>query len=930
MKHFTKFLIAIIISLRGLSMQAQQWSDVGNQGFTPSPASATSNEPDMVIFGNTTYVAYVTSTSQVVVMKYAAGTWTAMPTVATVGTTPDLAFDNSGTLYIVYQNSGASNVKKFDGANWVFVGSASINNTLGITGGLTPRIAINPVSNAPYIIFVDATNNVNAAMFNGTAWVIVGQQDFLSGTYPRLAISSAGVPYVVARSNVGNISVSKFDGANWVQVGPAAFASVAFFYTDITIDATGVPYVVSSIFTTTYKNSVLKFNGTGWVNVGAAGFTTGSSAYAQLKFNSSGSLHLVYTDLTNGTRASLMKFDGANWVAVGAANFSSGVATTPSIGFDSFNAPHVGYGDGSFSNAATVLKLCSSTASIISTTPGAACGSGAIALSATGNTANLKWYNTATAQVGTGGSFTTPTLTSTTPYFVAAYDLNGCSSVKSNVVASIVAPPTILSSNGGGVCEGTAAQISATVSAGTVSWYSVPSGGSALATNVTSGSLFTTAVLNTATTFYAEAVNNGCVSASRTAVTPVFHLKPSNPVSLGGSRCGTGAVSISVSADPGTVQWFTAAIGGTLLQASGSTYITPSISVNTTYYANVTSLVGCVSSERTPVLASILLKPTITTTIPASRCGDGTVTLSAATSGDASAQWFTAATGGTALSTSKTFVTPSISATTTYYVEALENGCPSNARSAVVATVNPIPTITTSDGSRCGDGTVTLAASSDGDISWFATNTGGTALTTGTNFTTPALTATTSYFLESILNGCTTPTRTSISAAINPIPAMPTISANNTNPEVPILTSSSSNGNQWFKDDVIISGANSNTYTIAQAGTYKVQVTLLGCSSPISDGLAYVITGIEEFSSGSVQFYPNPAREELVVNLKAFEINKPVTITVMDLLGRMHYNASANGGDQARIDIRTYPSGNYVLLLQQGKSRVSKTFIKSF
>jgi hypothetical protein len=161
-------------------------------------------------------------------------------------------------------------------------------------------------------------------------------------------------------------------------------------------------------------------------------------------------------------------------------------------------------------------------------------------------------------------------------------------------------------------------------------------------------------------------------------------------------------------------------------------------------------------------------------------------------------------------------------------------------------------------------------------------------------------------------------------------PAKPTITLSNSNTASPTLTSSATSGNQWYLNGTAISGATNATLQITQAGVYKVQVQIDDCISSFSDDQALIVTAVEPGQINELEVYPNPAREELVVNLKSFEINKPVTITVMDLLGRMHYNASANGGDHARIDIRTYPSGNYVLLLQQGKSHVSKTFIKSF
>jgi len=60
----------------------------------------------------------------------------------------------------------------------------------------------------------------------------------------------------------------------------------------------------------------------------------------------------------------------------------------------------------------------------------------------------------------------------------------------------------------------------------------------------------------------------------------------------------------------------------------------------------------------------------INTTTPATRCGIGTVTLQATASTGSTISWYTTATGGTAIGTGGSFVTPEISATTNYYVGA--------------------------------------------------------------------------------------------------------------------------------------------------------------------------------------------------------------------------------------------------------------------
>jgi len=57
---------------------------------------------------------------------------------------------------------------------------------------------------------------------------------------------------------------------------------------------------------------------------------------------------------------------------------------------------------------------------------------------------------------------------------------------------------------------------------------------------------------------------------------------PTAPITTGAAICGTGSASLSASGN-GTLQWYDAAIAGNLVN-TGTTFNTPAISVNTTYY----------------------------------------------------------------------------------------------------------------------------------------------------------------------------------------------------------------------------------------------------------------------------------------------------------------------------------------------------------
>ncbi len=157
-----------------------------------------------------------------------------------------------------------------------------------------------------------------------------------------------------------------------------------------------------------------------------------------------------------------------------------------------------------------------------------------------------------------------------------------------------------------------------------------------------------------------------------------------------------------------------------------------------------------------------------------SRCGTGTVTLSA-TGCAGTYNWYASSTGGSSLGTGSSFITPSISTTTTYYVDCTINDGTSLSRSAAIAIVNSIPSSPMSvGGSNCGTGTVSMTAGGcGGTISWYGALTGGSALTTGSSYTTPSIITSTTYYIACSLNGCISTSRNTAVAIINAIPAQP-------------------------------------------------------------------------------------------------------------------------------------------------------------
>src|SRR5262249_10914371 len=140
--------------------------------------------------------------------------------------------------------------------------------------------------------------------------------------------------------------------------------------------------------------------------------------------------------------------------------------------------------------------------------------------------------------------------------------------------------------------------------------------------------------------------------------------------------------------------------------------------------------------------------------------------------------WYNTSTDTMVINTGTSLTTPTISSTMPFYVEATNNGCAST-RSMVVATIKPVPVISSTTGAQtCSSGSLVLSAVSTGStLNWYAAATGGSSVGTGTTYITPTLSSTTPYYVDATKSGCTS-TRTRVDAVINPLP---TVSITNLN-----------------------------------------------------------------------------------------------------------------------------------------------------
>ncbi|MBX7240356.1 MAG: T9SS type A sorting domain-containing protein [Bacteroidia bacterium] len=100
--------------------------------------------------------------------------------------------------------------------------------------------------------------------------------------------------------------------------------------------------------------------------------------------------------------------------------------------------------------------------------------------------------------------------------------------------------------------------------------------------------------------------------------------------------------------------------------------------------------------------------PTNATPANQANCMGLTVTLSVTGNANATFNWYNQQAGGTLLGTGNTFITPPLTINTTYYVEAVVNGCPSD-RVPIPVTVSPcLTTNAVATGPHCAGSTISI------------------------------------------------------------------------------------------------------------------------------------------------------------------------------------------------------------------------------
>ena len=474
---------------------------------------------------------------------------------------------------------------------------------------------------------------------------------------------------------------------------------------------------------------------------------------------------------------------------------------------------------------------------------GSHCGAGTVSLSATAAAGSVcQWFaaETGGSSLGSGNSYTTPSIASTTNYYVASYnESTGCSSARQMVTATIndiPVAPTAGSTTA--VCPGEDGIFTATLPSGDnlqCNWYETSNSSTVLGTatslnvaNLTQNTSRFVSTLNTAT---------GCESG-RTEVTINVKSLPDAPTLAGASRCGTGDVTLNVSnaLNDATYTWYSA---NSVQVGTGSSYTAENLASTSTYYVTAT-VDGCTGASAS-VIATINELPAAPEAQDMELCEAGATILSV--SNPVSGYdyvWYNVATGGEVLSSGESFNVNISSSSINYYVEAISaEGCTSAQRTEVTVTISGNPSApVVPNVSRCGNGDITINVANPNNAytyNWYTAAEGGVAVHTGDSYAISNLQQDVTYYVSVSMGTCES-NRTAATAHINTVPAAPDLDSDSRCGTGDITLSVNNPDNDytytWYNanDEQVNAGASYEIHNLAATVTYYVTATSNGCT----------------------------------------------------------------------------------------------------
>ncbi|GAA4457421.1 T9SS type A sorting domain-containing protein [Rurimicrobium arvi] len=732
-----------------------------------------------------------------------------------------IAFDGSGNMYVV--ETAGNRVRKINTSG--VISTIAGDGTASSTGD--GSAATSATLNGPTGIIVDASGNIYIAEGTGNRVRKINTSGTISTVIGDGTASSAGDSNLAVNAKIRRPAEMAFDASGNLYIAEQ--------------NGNRVRKIEMS------SGNVYTYAGTGAAaSDGDGGLATAAKIRQPtgLAFDASGNLYIV-----EAVGRFVRKVDASGYISTvagtGTAGYS-GDGGDPELA--TFRRPYdIAFMNGNLFlsdfNANVLRMICDPSAPLVRDTTYLCKAATASALTANGT--NLKWYTDASGGTVLTAAPTPSTATAGfTTYYVSQTSFEPtCESPRAAMTINVIEPtiPAPVATTSLSYCKGaTATALAATGSS--LKWYTVATGGTASTTAPTPS----TASAGTTSYFVAQTEDGpGFCEGPRTQIDVVINPLPTAPTVTSSIVYCVGATATTLSATGTSLQWYTAATGGT----ASTTAPTPSTSGSgtTTYYVSQTSdpSVGSCEGPRASIAVTVNSFPSAPT-VPASSinlCVDGP--SSVLTASGSNLKWYDDATAGTLLSAAPTPATAAVG-TTTYYVSqslaASAGGCESG-RTAIAVTVNARPDkpVVTSPIDLCVGVPAPSLSATGTSLLWYSAATGGTGATISPS---PATASTGTYYYyvsqtSSAATGSCEGSRASIQVNVQPSPVVSVASLATSGlifcPGKTITfeaTAPTAVSYQWQTEGTDVPGAISATYAVGTTGFTGVEVTdIYGCKN---------------------------------------------------------------------------------------------------
>lgn len=140
-----------------------------------------------------------------------------------------------------------------------------------------------------------------------------------------------------------------------------------------------------------------------------------------------------------------------------------------------------------------------------------------------------------------------------------------------------------------------------------------------------------------------------------------------------------------------------------------------------------------------------------------------------------------------------------------------------------------------------------------------------------------------------------------------------------------VLTATSANTYQWYRNGVAVSGATLQSFTPTTGGNYHVVVSFGAPCSLRSEVLTVVVTGLSEATAGGYRLFPVPAQEAVTVERSKEETGRR-EVWVLDAPGRVvHRSVLAQDQWRTTISLTGLADGLYQVRILDPVSGQART-----